>query len=446
MEEIYRAEITDMNENGMGITRISLLSHVEGTPHTDNCIVFVSGAVTGDICDLRITEQKKNYAIGEIVSLVKLAHTRCDSGCSAYSGCGGCTLRHVTFDAENQCKRQTVVNAFRRTGLREVPVRETLHTMPEHYRNKAILHCGYANCGRFFGYFSEKTNTLVNGIPCPLLPDSFNAIAQFINDALSSLNGIEFESLYLRCTEKGEFSVIFHVRDGASAKHLRESGFVWTLTERFPDICGILTNVGKEFSEPQVLYGKRELIDNLAGLKFIVSPEGFWQVNHSAAELLAEKVLEYAGRIEFDTCIDLYCGSGTFGLILASALDRKGAEYYGVELNPRSIEDAKRNAALNGIENITFFCGDAADFRKKIDTKRGLAIIDPPRAGCSPQMLRNLVALSPTDIIYVSCSPNTLSRDCSKLVEAGYTIIEATPVNMFPRTRHVESVVLMSRN
>ena len=445
MEEIYRAEITDMNENGMGITRIAPLSHGKGTARADGCIVFVSGAVTGDICDIRITEQKKNYAIGEIVTLIKPAPTRCDSDCSAYSKCGGCTLRHVTFDAENQCKRQTVANAFRRTGLREVPVRETLHTIPEHYRNKAILHCGYTNRGREFGYFSEKTNTPVGGIPCPLLPDSFNAIALFINDALPSLGGIEFESLYLRCTAKGELSVVFHVCDSASAKRLKESGFILTLTERFPDIRGILTNVGKEFSSPGVLYGERELIDELAGLKFIVSPEGFWQVNHAAAELLVEKVLEYAGGIDFDTCIDLYCGSGTFGLILSSVLDRKEAKYYGVELNPHSIADAKRNAALNGMENITFFCGDAADFRKKIDAEGGLVIIDPPRAGCSPQMLRNLVALSPTDIIYVSCSPNTLSRDCSKLTEAGYTIIEATPVNMFPRTRHVETVCLLSK-
>ncbi len=429
MEQRTDVRITDMNENGAGIAKI------------DGCIVFVNGAVTGDVCEIAITERKKNYALGEIVSLAEPSPLRCDSGCGAYDKCGGCTLRHVTFEAENEIKRQAVANAFRRAGLRDVKVNETLHTEGSHYRNKAVLHFAKGT----FGYFSEKTNETADILPCPLLPHRFNEIGAFVNGAVPNLLGIGFRSLYLRTTAEGEISVSFGVESKKDTEKLMKSSLIPSLVKEFPEIVGILSEVGGSYS---VLYGERELSDTLLGLRFAVSPEGFWQVNHSAAELLAEKVLGYAEKSDFDTCIDLYCGSGTFGLILASALADKGGVYYGVELNERSIMDAKRNAAANGIGNITFFCGDAADFRKKIGRDslgRTLAVIDPPRAGCSSEMLRNLVELAPEEIIYISCSPNTLARDCAKLAESGYAVAEVTPVNMFPRTKHCETVVLLNK-
>jgi len=440
LENRFRAEITDMNENGAGIAK------------HDGCIVFVNGAVTGDICEIDVTEQKKNYALGEIVTLEKPSPLRCDSGCDVYARCGGCSLRHITFEEENRIKRQMVANAFRRAGLRDIPVRETLFSEPEGYRNKAVFHFADGK----FGYYSEKTNEPVAVLPCPLLPDSINSAAGFINGLVSArenrLSGIGFRYLYLRTTADGDLSVVFGVGSRKDIDLLLESGMIPALAGAFPAITGILSAVG-DMGSPEtrysVLFGERELQDTLCSLRFIVSPEGFWQVNNAAACMLGQKVLEYASAVDFDTCIDLYCGSGTFGLILAAAHREKHTEYYGVELNPRSIADAKRNAALNGLDNITFFCGDAADFRKNIPAearKNSLVIIDPPRAGCSPKMLSSLTALSPDAVIYISCSPNTLGRDCARLVSEGYRIAEVTPVNLFPRTKHCESVVLLRRD
>lgn len=425
-------KITDMNENGVGIAKL------------DGCIVFVNGAVTGDMCEIEITERKKNYALAEIAALTEPSPLRCDANCPSFGKCGGCALRHIPFSTENEIKRQAVANAFRRAGLRDVTVHETVHTEEEHYRNKAVFH--YSDKG-FFGYYSEKTNETADVLPCPLLPEVFNEIGGYINGLLPSLPKIGFRSLYLRGTVDGDISVVFGFNAKEGSAKLMKSGMIPALVGAFPTITGILSEVDGKYS---VLYGEKELSDTLMGLRFAVSPEGFWQVNHTAAELLCEKVLGYAKEIPFDTCIDLYCGSGTFGLILASALREKGGNYYGVELNERSIHDAKRNADANGIDNITFFCGDAADFRKKIgkDTLgEVLAVIDPPRAGCSAEMLRNLVELAPKEIIYISCSPNTLARDCAKLAEAGYAVVEATPVNLFPRTKHCECCVrLKSEN
>ncbi|MBE6598247.1 MAG: 23S rRNA (uracil(1939)-C(5))-methyltransferase RlmD, partial [Ruminococcaceae bacterium] len=322
---------------------------------------------------------------------------------------------------------------------RDVTVNDTIFTEPVEYRNKAVFHYGKGK----FGYFSEKTNEVTDILPCPLLPSRFNGIGAFVNTLLPTVGGIGFRSLYLRTTVDGDISVVFDLEGKGDKDRLMKSSVIPQLVGEFPEITGILASVGESVS---ILYGERELTDELSGLRFIVSPEGFWQVNHTAAEKMADVVLRYAAEAEFDTCIDLYCGSGTFGLILAHRFPDK--EYYGVELNPKSIEDAKRNGAANGVENITFFCGDAADFGKSIDTAalgRTLAVIDPPRAGCSPEMLRNLAELGAERVIYISCSPNTLARDCAKLAEMGYTVDEVTPVNMFPRTKHCESVALLSR-
>ncbi len=432
MERQNQVEIIDMNENGIGIAKV------------DGCIVFVEGGVTGDMCDVVITERKKNHAFGRIETLHTPSPLRCEDGCDAYDRCGGCTLRHIPFSEENRCKRQAVVNAFRRMGLRNVTVNNTLHTEEAGYRNKAVLHYGVSEDGvPLFGYFSEKTTQVTAPLPCHLLPKRFNALAKFVNTALSNLPTIGFRSLYLRTTADGEISVVFGLENKADTTALMQSSLIPALVGAFPETVGILSEVNGNTS---VLYGERELVDELCGLKFIVSPEGFWQVNHTAAELLAKKVSAYAEEIDFDTGIDLFCGAGTFGLILAKAFGNK--QFYGVELNPRSIEDAKRNAVANGADNITFFCGDAAGFREKIGKaalRHSLVVIDPPRAGCSEEMLRELIALGAKDVIYVSCSPNTLARDCAKLTEAGYTVVEATPVNLFPRTKHCESVVRLSR-
>jgi len=462
MDDIIRTEIIDMNENGVGISKI------------DGCAVFIPGAVTGDICDIRIAAVKKNYRIGELVSVIAPSPHRCGVPgndctsthglCRSYEICGGCTMRHVNFDFENQCKRQTVINAFRRNGLRNIDVKDTLFALgnayalenafslenaADGYRNKAVFHYSADISAGIFGYFSEKTNRVVNAVPCPLLPESFNEIVSYVNDYIccekhEELCGIKFDSLYLRTNTKGELSAAFIIKDGIPK--FKKADLVKELTKKFPQIKGILVKNPAQ-REYEAVFGQRELTDSLGGLQFVVSPEGFWQVNNSAAELMVNKVLEYAEKIDFKTCVDLYCGSGTFGLILAKAALSAGkrADFYGVELNPNSVRDAKRNAAINGIDNISFFCGDAADFREKISVHGGLAVIDPPRAGCSREMLENLLALEPSDIIYISCSPNTLSRDCAVLNKSGYKITEATPVNMFPRTKHVECVVLMSR-
>ncbi len=422
MEKVFTAEVTEMNLMGNGIVKL------------DGCVVFVIGAVDGDVVTARITEEKKNYKIAQIVSIDKPSPHRIAPDCSAYGKCGGCCLRHISYDHEAEIKRLGVESALRRGGLGEVSVPDIIVCEPERYRNKAVF--------RFYngkpGFSEEKTDRIEAVDNCLICPDVFSAIASFTGEYFGK--GAP-AYLYLRESSVGEISCVIGTKPGERADL---SSFANALTEKFPGIVGVLTKEGNhpEDGKPcSLIFGKDTIREEFLGMELDVSPDSFFQVNHDAAEALCAKAAEYAAPEGDEFGIDLYCGTGIIGLSVAAL--NPTVCVTGVEINPAAVENAKKNAEINGLSNIGFFCGDSADFAKKIYGSADFITIDPPRAGCSEQMIKELLRLKAKRLVYVSCDPATLARDLKKLTESRYRIEKVCAVDLFPRTKHVETVVLL---
>ncbi len=260
-----------------------------------------------------------------------------------------------------------------------------------------------------------------------------NDVIRFINENVHLVRRYSPASLEVRYSTAGEVTVTVR-SDAKDDEVFREA-----LCNRFPETTGVIFAPVSSRAKAERHYVR----DNVMGLDLIFSTDGFRQVNDRVFEKMIEIVTEFAAEREFKTAFDLYCGSGVIGLFLARHF--KDAKFYGIEINPESIKDAKKNAEENGITNIEFYCGDAAKLRSEIPAAAHpeLIVVDPPRAGLSDMMRRELLALSPERIVYVSCNPQTLARDLADITSHGYEIGRAVPLNMFPMTKHVETVVCL---
>lgn len=420
---ICRVNIIDTNENAVGIAKI------------DGAVVFVPGLVKGDTADVRIVSVKKNYAVAECVSTVSASEHRIAPVCPHAGECGGCTLSHVTYEHENEIKRNTVRSALRRLKMPHEAVDATVFSPSRtRYRNKITLH--YSREAGAFGLYREKTNDVIPCTGCMLCTDRVNEVIGFINENVHMVRRYSPTSLEVRVSTKGEITVSLH----SDAKN--DTVFKNALCERFPEITGVIFCSATSCDESTRHYSR----DRIMGLDLIFSTDGFRQVNDLVFEKMIEIVTEFAAECEFETAFDLYCGSGVIGLFLARHF--KDAKFYGIEINPESIKDAKANAEKNGIDNIEFYCEDAAELRSKLSAAElpELVVVDPPRAGLSDMMRRELLALSPERIVYVSCNPQTLARDLADITAHGYEIGRVVPLNMFPMTKHVETIVCLKRS
>ena len=417
--ETYTADFFDLNENGAGITRI------------DGMVVFVQGVLPGERAKIAITERRKNYALGECLSVVMESPHRIAPRGPDEAACGGCSLGWVDFEEENRIKANTVRSALRRAGLGDTPVEETVFAGDRcGYRNKMTVH--FDPESGVFGYCRQETNEVLPFRGCALCPPLFSDIVGFLNTSPGLVKPLLPAELAIRSSSDGvTVSLSAQRRDEDAVHRIRSS-----LTDRFPPVKQILVNTPDRRETA-------ELPDRVAGLEMRYSSEAFRQVNTAAFERLLALVREAAEQTSFHTAADLYCGSGVIGLSLAKAFPK--AKFYGIEINPDGVEDAKKNAARNGIGNIRFFCGDAVLFRQRFPLSPDLVTVDPPRAGLSPSMRRELLALAPKTVIYVSCNPQTLARDLAELVQKGYAIRRVTPVNMFPMTKHCETVAILAQ-
>ncbi len=422
----FNCKIEEMNLLGNGITKI------------DGCVVFCLGAVDGDTVTIDIKEEKKNFKIADVLSVVSPSPHRIQPDCPVFDKCGGCDLRHISYEHEVDVKKAGVENALRKIGKGLIPVSQIITSSPEQYRNKAVFRFG----DEAFGFSEGKTDTIVSAEHCRIVPDIFISIASFTRDHFTpSLSSVSY--LFLRKnSSETEISVIL----GTRGEDLDILSYAKALTDAFPSVSGVLTKKGdhpEDGKEPTLIFGKDHISENFLGLTLKVSPSSFFQVNHDAAEKLCKKAAEYAFSGEGTFGADLYCGTGIFAMTLASM--NPDAFITGVEINPSAVRDAKENAIANGLTNVGFFEGDSADFAKSTYGSIDFIIIDPPRAGCSDKMIKELLRLKPNRIIYVSCDPQTLARDLKKLCETKYEITDVTACDLFPRTKHVESIVCMAR-
>ncbi len=445
-------DITEINNLGCGVGKL------------DGMVFFVKGAVSGDTVEAKIIKVNKSFCVGRLERVtVPSSHRTDERFCEAPEACGGCVYRHLTYEHERESKRSYVKNAFRKAGLPDVTVNEVATTGETRgYRNKAQYPFGKVGGKTVVGFYAGKTHKVIPCADCSLQPDVFGEICRFVYDFADQRGWSVYEEetgrgllrhLYLReGRNSGEIMVCLVVNGDRLPD---ETVFANMLTAAFDRVKSVMLNtntkntnvvLGREY---RTLAGNGYIEDILCGKTFRITPASFYQVNHDGAELLYRLAAECAEMGEGDTLLDLYCGIGTIGISMATPETR----LVGVEIVPSAVECARENAKRNGLDCAEFYCGDAGNVATLVDEAlsqcgdldRTTVIVDPPRKGLDGALVRYLADRGMKKIIYVSCDPDTLARDCALFRTLGYEVGDVTPVDMFPKTGHVESVVLLSR-
>ena len=440
-----------------------LSSDGSGVAHSpDGETVFVPGAAPGDEADVRIVKDCKRYAFGILDHLRTPSPDRIPVDCAVAGPCGGCSLRHLDYTAELRAKQENVTDAFRRIGGLDVPVLDICPS-PEvdRYRNKVQFPVGLDKNGNpCIGFYAGRTHRIV---PCPdcklqpgVLNDIGNALCRFFAE-----NGIQ---PYNEETGRGLVRHIF-LRRGAHSGQImvclvctrpnlpHADALCTRLREQFADIATILLNVNSKNTnvilgtETHTLYGPGYIEDTLCGVPVQLGPLSFYQVNTLAAERLYGIAAQYAQLTPDDLLLDLYCGMGTIGLSMVDHC----RELVGVEIVPEAIESAKSNAARMGdavAAKSCFFCADAGQAATRLAAEGlhpDVVMLDPPRKGCDEATLSAVVRMAPRRVVYVSCNPATAARDAAWLEQNGYHAEKVQPVDLFPRTKHCECVIALSK-
>ena len=440
-----------------------LSSDGSGVAHSpEGETVFIPGAAPGDEARVRIVKDCKRYAFGILDEVLTPSPDRIPVDCAVAGPCGGCSLRHLDYAAELRAKQENVADAFARIGGLDVPVLPIVGS-PEidRYRNKVQFPVGTDKAGRpCIGFYAGRTHRIVPCPDCRLQPGVLNEIGNTLC-AFFAEKGIH---PYNEETGKGLVRHIFLRRGAHSgqimvclvctrAKLPSADELCTRLKEAFPDIVTILLNVNAKNtnvilgSETHTLYGQGYIEDTLCGVPVQLGPLSFYQVNTLAAEQLYGIAAEYAQLTPDDLLLDLYCGMGTIGLSMADHC----RELVGVEIVPEAIESAKANAARMGAAvsaKSRFFCADAGQAAAQLAAEGlhpDVVMLDPPRKGCDEATLSAVVRMAPRRVVYVSCNPATAARDAAWLEQNGYHAEKVQPVDLFPRTKHVETVVLLSQ-
>ena len=437
---IYTARIEGYSSEGLGIARI------------DGQVVFVHGAVRGELCRVLVMKVLKNAAFGKVTELLEPSPERREPDCPYYGRCGGCDFRHLSYREELWAKRQRVQDALTRLGGSDVEVEEILGAAdPLYYRNKSQ----YPVSAGKVGFYRARTHDVVDIEHCLIQKpqaDAAAALRDYMRDfAVPSYDektgrGL-LRHLYVRTNRRGE-SLVCVLANGERLPH--EEELVGRLRRAVPDCVGVVLGVNTRRGNTilgeryRTLWGADTLEDELCGLTFRLSVPSFYQVNRDQAEVLYRKAVEYAGLTGGELVVDLYCGAGTITQVMAGGAGR----VIGAEIVPEAIEDARENARRNGIENVEFFCGDAAQLAADF-AGRGLRpdviCVDPPRKGLAPEAIAAAAQMAPQRVVYVSCDPGTLGRDVKRFAEYGYRVQRAAACDLFPRTRHIETVALLSK-
>lgn len=400
---MYQVEIFNLDHQGRGIGRIN------------NKIIFISNALPGEIIEAKIVLEKKNFYEGKINRVLKASDDRITSICPHFDECGGCQYLNVAYEKSLEYKQNKVIDILKKYLQIDIKINPIIKSDDNlFYRNKVTF-----QVEENIGFYKEKSNTLIPIDTCFIADKNINNLYKIIKDNIS-LNNIT--QIIFRVSKKtNESMVIFKTND-----YIDTNKIVQVLKEKTDSI----------YMNNELLYGKGKIIENLLDYNFYISPSSFFQVNTLQAEKLYSKALEYANITNSDLVLDLYCGTGTIG-ILAS---KNAKKVIGVELNNEAIKDANRNKELNKVNNIEFYSGDVGKILTKNNYNPQVIIVDPPRAGLDSTAINQILKIRPERLVYVSCDLMTLTRDL-KILSEHYNILELTPVDMFPMTAHVESVV-----
>ena len=441
--DIIKLNIDSVSSDGSGVGRY------------EDLVIFTPMSCAGDKIEAHILKLKKTYAFAKIESIITPSEDRIEPDCEVYRLCGGCAFRHMSYEAELRQKRKMVDDALERIGGLELKTEGIISASPERYRNKAQYPLREENGEIKAGFFAKHSHRVVECKDCLLEPELFGkineAIIYFLKaNRLSVYNELTHSGLvrhiFLRCSEGASQVALCLVINGTNLPKKRE--FVNLITSSFPEIKSISLNVNREKTNVILgekfinIFGSECIEDTLLNKRFEISPASFYQVNRQMCEKLYEKAREYAALKPGENLIDLYCGAGTIGICVAE----EGTNLIGVEIVPEAVENAKRNAELNHLENARFICADASEateILKNRGIKADCVIIDPPRKGCDEKTIENILSFGASRLVYVSCNPASLARDLKVFEQKGYKAERACAADMFPRTAHVESVVLL---
>ncbi|SHI65169.1 23S rRNA (uracil(1939)-C(5))-methyltransferase RlmD [Parasporobacterium paucivorans] len=446
--EIIELTIEDMGVEGEGIGKL------------DGYTFFVKGALDGDRIEAKVLKANKNYGFARVERILTPSPYRVEAQCDVSEQCGGCQLQSLSYERQLQYKQNLVDNNLRRLGGLSG---YTLHPIigmenPFRYRNKTQFPVGQNSRGEIVtGFYAGRTHSIIDTADCAIAPRINAKIIQIIKDFMRdngigaydeiSHGGLVRHILIRNAFSTGEIMVCL-VINGSS---LPFSEDLIGRLEKVEGMAGISLSINRDKTNVIMgsriihLYGKETITDYIGDLRFEISPLSFYQVNPVQTLEIYKKALEYAGLTGRETVWDLYCGIGTISLFLAG----KAAKVYGVEIIPQAIEDAKKNASANQIENVEFILGKSEEVFPQMCKEEGripdVVVVDPPRKGCDEKLLKAIVEVGPSRMVYVSCNPATLARDLKYMTAQGYEVREVQPVDNFPGTVHVESVVLLSR-
>ena len=453
--QVIRLEITGMTAEGSGVGRAAAEGEGPGLA------VFVPFTAIGDVIDCRIVKASSGHAFGRLEALTVPSPDRdgeAAGDCPAFGRCGGCVYRHVRYEAELEYKWQRVADALRRIGGLELTPEPILGApRPDGYRNKAQFPAAPGPYRPLIGFYAPRSHCVVEQHHCPLQPAVFGEAVDIVTRWAKKAGAGGYDEqtgagllrhIYLRQAQAtGEVMVCLVCTSG---KIPRAQALVSALRQGVPGLVSVMVNINRERTNvilgqnEFVLWGKDHITDTLCGLNFRLSPRSFYQVNREQAERLYALAAEEAALTGKEVLLDLYCGTGTIGLSMAA----RAGQVIGVEAVLPAVEDARRNAADNGIANARFLCADAAKAAAQLEAegvRPEVVVLDPPRKGCDASLLQTVATMAPSRIVYVSCDPATLARDLARFREKGYETRRVTPVDMFPRTPHVETVALLSR-
>ena len=446
-----------MQKNDVVTLRADALgAEMEGVCRADGLAVFVPGLLPGEEAAVRILKTEKRYAFGKLESAPGLpSPDRREPDCPVYARCGGCTGRHMTYEATLRAKRQHVQDCFERIGHLEVDVPPVIGMEhPFAYRNKTALPAGGPVSEPALGFFAPRSHRLVPAAHCPNAMQPTEKIAEAVLAWMKQFRIPSYEEtsgrgllrhLVVRVNREGKAMATL-VINGTSLPHAEE------LRGRLVPLGVVSLYISENLRRTNVifgdrfhlLYGSETLSDTLCGLKFDLSPASFFQVNPVQTEVLYAKALEFAALQSTDLLCDVYCGAGTITLMMA----RHCRQATGIEVIPSAVENARQNALRNGIGNASFHEGKAEDLLPRM-VREGLRpnviVVDPPRKGLDPAVIDAVAEAQPDRLVYISCNPATQARDAALLKEKNWHIRKIQPVDMFPFTSHVETVLLMSQ-
>lgn len=446
--DVLTVEIEDIGHDGAGIGKV------------DGYTLFVKDAVIGDVVEVKVMKAKKNYGYAKLLKIITPSASRVEPLCPYAKKCGGCQIQMMSYEEQLRFKENKVRNNLKRIGgFEEIPMEPILGMKnPFYYRNKAQFPVGYDKEGNLItGFYAGRTHSIINNRRCYLGVSENELVLNQVLDWMERNHISAYEE------ESGK-GLIRHVliRYGFTTKEVMVCLVVngagipakEDLIEGLRTIPGMTsitissntkqTNVimGEKIT---LLWGQTYITDFIGNIQYQISPLSFYQVNPAQTKRLYETALEYAGLSGDETVWDLYCGIGTISLFLA----QRAKQVYGVEIIPAAIEDAKRNARLNQIENAQFFVGKAEEVLpekyEKEQIYADVIVVDPPRKGCEESVLDTMVQMEPKRIVYVSCDSATLARDLKYLCERGYEMKKVKAIDQFPQTVHVETVALLTR-